>query len=199
MFVYKVVGFDPNFPAVTSLVKGIGLTEIISNSPLINVGTFGIAIDTSTRRYAPSSLVFAPGCSVQAGSVPYTDGDFTVEWVTRSMPGGVCSLVVKDDQGNERISLVKVGSAWIGTFGGTSLVGTGTAVDGVWQHSAIVSAGGIMRLLVDGHQYASASIAGEIGGTLILSGDSIWVDEVRLTSVARYGSVYKIPGPFPLG
>ena len=207
---------DPSFANVLLLLHGDGtsgsttITDSSSNSVSMTV-TGNTQIDTAVKKFGTGSIQFdGTGDQLSFTNTGFGADDFTYEaWIypesqIKDFPA--CFRVVNDASSANRVTLQYDIDGQANKFrlnvGGTSIYSTAKST-GQWYHVAVVRSGTTMTFYLDGtsigtatYSYNVPSHTGFIGGDVATSSQLAfkgYIDDVRISNVARYTSNFTPP------
>jgi hypothetical protein len=211
------VGDDPQWASVTSLLQGDGANNAttITDSALIPA-TWAVSgnakLSTSAKKFGTASISFDGTNSYIYPSSGFGNpfsGDFTIEmWVyINSITGN--QLLVDCRSGGEgaNISLYLDTSRVLYFYQSSANRITGTALTvATWTHIALCRSGTSTRMFVNGTQVGSTytdttaylvpafrPVIGGNGGNVTPAWFNGYMDDVRITSAARYTANFTAP------
>jgi Concanavalin A-like lectin/glucanases superfamily len=179
-------------------------------------------LSTTQAKFGPSSLSVgsaSAGISTSSASdLTIGAGDFTWEcWFYPTNPGAGTQRVISQQTDGVTFALLRISSgtkieAVFSNLSNTtlfSLVGTTTITANTWHHGAVCRSGSNAYVFLDGNLEAStASASGTIGGAppLAIGGYQAgagptelfngFIDELRISKIARYTASFTPSGPF---
>lgn len=187
---YRLGEADPGaaagLPGNTSTLPSVGSVPLArTGTPTYNGLTpFGIASALSMR--------FNGTTDRYGGAVISTVTDnFGIEaWVrSNGRTVGNAAIAYNGNSSNSGYGLYRIGENWAGLFGGVQIFGSAAPVGTQWTHLALVRAGGVSTLYVNGVARGTTTAAPNppaggfgIGGNAVLPIDEFFdgqIDEVR--------------------
>jgi hypothetical protein len=185
----------------------IGQTEVLTVTPPAYTNASSAPLSTGARKFGASSLKFAAASShnLAITGLPSTPAAWTVEfWMYAN---GLANATVFTTAGSG-VRLLQ-GSSGALTLGSTSsgsgwniaLTSSNSISNATWTHIAIVGAGATLTLYVNGVVSAtssSVSLSTAALTSLLFGYDNIttywngYLDELRISSVARYGGNFSV-------
>lgn len=178
-----------------------------------------VQVDTGNKKFGTGSIYFdgtGDYLSARASPLWQLGGDFTIElWVKFTAHGSTGGLV--GSANSSTASAITAG--WFLDFsgttdkiqfeaqGGVALVSTDSVTVNEWTHVAAVRNNGVITLYINGMpngSVASSTVFWSSGSPLLVGVDRAssstltgWIDDLRISRIARYTAAFSPSGPFP--
>lgn len=178
-----------------------------------------VQVDTGNKKFGTGSIYFdgtGDYLSARASPLWQLGGDFTIElWVKFTAHGSTGGLV--GSANSSTASAITAG--WFLDFsgttdkiqfeaqGGVALVSTDSVTVNEWTHVAAVRNSGVITLYINGTpngSVSSSTVFWSSGSPLLVGVDRAssstltgWIDDLRISRIARYTAAFSPSGPFP--